>query len=148
MTKIVNAFIGDYSFLSNFYPAPMTYRGVFYPTSEHAYQAAKTDDLNYKSIIATAPTPSGAKRLGKRAPIREDWNDVKLGVMLEVVLAKFDQNPNLLKKLTDLEGYELVEGNYWNDTYWGVCRGKGSNHLGKILMMVRDEALEKARSKE
>ena len=31
----------------------------------------------------------------------------------------------------------LVEGNSWGDTFWGVCRGKGKNMLGKILMRVR-----------
>ena len=25
------------------------------------------------------------------------------------------------------------------DFFWGVCNGKGENHLGKILMKVRDE---------
>jgi predicted NAD-dependent protein-ADP-ribosyltransferase YbiA (DUF1768 family) len=30
-----------------------------------------------------------------------------------------------------------VEGNSWGDTYWGVCKGKGQNKLGHILMQVR-----------
>lgn len=34
---------------------------------------------------------------------------------------------------------ELVEGNTWGDTFWGVCKGKGRNELGKILMKVREE---------
>jgi len=32
----------------------------------------------------------------------------------------------------------LQEGNRWNDRYWGVCRGVGKNHLGNILMEVRE----------
>jgi predicted NAD-dependent protein-ADP-ribosyltransferase YbiA (DUF1768 family) len=31
------------------------------------------------------------------------------------------------------------EGNTWNDRFWGVCRGSGLNHLGRILMEVRAE---------
>jgi predicted NAD-dependent protein-ADP-ribosyltransferase YbiA (DUF1768 family) len=33
---------------------------------------------------------------------------------------------------------ELIEGNWWGDTYWGVCNGVGENHLGKLLMKIRD----------
>jgi predicted NAD-dependent protein-ADP-ribosyltransferase YbiA (DUF1768 family) len=32
---------------------------------------------------------------------------------------------------------QLVEGNTWNDTYWGVCHGEGLNVLGMLLMQVR-----------
>ena len=32
-----------------------------------------------------------------------------------------------------------IEGNTWNDTFWGVCNGQGQNWLGKILMLVRSE---------
>jgi hypothetical protein len=34
---------------------------------------------------------------------------------------------------------ELIEGNTWGDTFWGVCNGIGQNHLGKILMAKRTE---------
>ena len=33
---------------------------------------------------------------------------------------------------------ELVEGNTWSDTTWGVCNGVGENKLGRLLMIVRD----------
>jgi len=33
---------------------------------------------------------------------------------------------------------ELIEGNKWGDRFWGVCKGKGKNNLGKILMKIRD----------
>ena len=46
--------------------------------------------------------------------------------------------PELRTKLADTEDEELIEGNTWNDTYWGVCRGVGENHLGKLLMEVRE----------
>lgn len=36
---------------------------------------------------------------------------------------------------------EIVEENSWRDTYWGVCKGVGENHLGKILMKIRDELI-------
>ena len=39
---------------------------------------------------------------------------------------------------------ELIEGNNWHDVFWGKCscprcNGGGQNHLGKILMKVREE---------
>jgi predicted NAD-dependent protein-ADP-ribosyltransferase YbiA (DUF1768 family) len=33
----------------------------------------------------------------------------------------------------------IEEGNWWNDTFWGVCRGKGHNNLGKLIMQIRGE---------
>ena len=55
------------------------------------------------------------------------------------VKAKFSKNPILKAKLLATGDAELIEGNWWNDTYWGVCKGVGKNKLGKILMRVRDE---------
>ena len=37
------------------------------------------------------------------------------------------------------EDAELVEDNWWGDKFWGVCNGEGENHLGKLLMKIRDE---------
>ena len=36
---------------------------------------------------------------------------------------------------------ELIEGNTWHDTFWGVDlkTGEGENHLGKILMALRKD---------
>ena len=33
---------------------------------------------------------------------------------------------------------ELIEGNWWGDTFWGVFNGAGQNHLGRLLMEVRE----------
>jgi len=58
--------------------------------------------------------------------------------MLWGVREKFKQE-DLKQMLLDTGDQELVEGNTWNDTFWGVCRGEGQNNLGKILMKVRME---------
>lgn len=63
---------------------------------------------------------------------------MKLGVMLELVQKKF--HPIFMQnRLLATDNAELVEGNYWGDRFWGVCKGEGENHLGKILMRVRKE---------
>ncbi len=34
---------------------------------------------------------------------------------------------------------ELIEGNDWGDDYWGRATPQGKNHLGVVLMQVREE---------
>jgi predicted NAD-dependent protein-ADP-ribosyltransferase YbiA (DUF1768 family) len=58
--------------------------------------------------------------------------------MLEIIRAKF-QDADLRRQLFATGDQELREGNHWGDTFWGVCNGRGDNHLGKILMQVRQE---------
>jgi ribA/ribD-fused uncharacterized protein len=117
----------------------LRYDGWIWPTSEHAYQAAKTLNEEDKERIASQSTPALAKRMGKSVAKRPDWEQVKLKIMYDIVLAKFQQNPVLKYLLILTKDAELIEGNTWGDTYWGVCNGKGENHLGKILMRIRDE---------
>jgi ribA/ribD-fused uncharacterized protein len=138
MTNEINSFSGDYRWLSNFYPCLIEYEGKFYPSVEHAFQAAKTTDEHMRLRIGAAATPGRAKRLGRKVALRSDWDVVKLEVMATLVRIKF-ADPDLGKLLNDTGAAELIEGNTWGDTFWGVCRGVGENHLGKILMEVRRE---------
>jgi len=73
--------------------------------------------------------------------LREDWEDVKVNIMKEVVKSKFMSNPELRNKLIATGDAELVELNHWGDRTWGVCSktNTGKNLLGKILMEVRKE---------
>lgn len=137
----VSQFKGSYRFLSNFWPAKVRYEGVDYPTVEHAYQAAKTLDLEVRKQFAGLEPPSGAKRLGRKLEIRPDWDRIKLLVMEDLVRQKF-QHPELRDLLLATESRELQEGNTWGDRFWGIFPpviGYGENHLGKILMRVRAE---------
>ena len=139
----IDQFSKEYHFLSNFSAAEVWYDGESYPSTEHAYQAAKTLDLTWRRAIRLAATPNDAKRLGRKAPIRPGWDDMKRDVMYTVVRQKFMQHPGLSQLLLDTGHAELIEGNWWGDRYWGVCNGTGENNLGKILMAVRDELREK-----
>ena len=134
----IDSFSGIFHFLSNFHRAPLMYRGIAYPTSEHAYQAAKTLNENSRMNISILGTPSEAKRYGQTVSKRVDWAEVKLEIMAEIVRAKFIQNPTLREKLLATDDAILEEGNNWGDTYWGVCKGSGENNLGKVLMELRD----------
>lgn len=135
--KTINRFDGDYRFLSNFWLVNIPLENVWYISTEHAYQAAKTLDENYKLRIKLAKTCGEAKKLGKNAPLRPDWEEVKISYMQYLVWYKFAMYPELGQKLLDTGDAELIEGNHWGDKFWGVCNGVGENWLGKILMDVR-----------
>jgi ribA/ribD-fused uncharacterized protein len=135
--KRIDRFFDQYYFLSNFYPSKIEYEGIMYPTVEHAYQAAKSLSMGNKLYIRDLSTPGRAKRAGRRIKIIPDWNERRLKIMLELVATKFVTHPDLAKKLIETGDADLVEGNTWGDTYWGVCEGRGENHLGQILMKVR-----------
>lgn len=135
---IVQEFRGEFRFLSNFYPAEVTLDGATYPTVEHAFQAAKSNDLLVRRSIRNTQRPGSAKRLGSTVYLRPHWEEIKLGIMEQLVRQKFSKEP-LKSRLLATGDAELIEGNYWNDKFWGVCYGEGENHLGQILMTVREE---------
>lgn len=141
----VEWFVGEYEFLSNFFWTNFVYRSRMYPTAEHAFQAAKANGYHGERWVRVSPTPGIAKRRGRKVELREDWEEIKLQVMEDVVRAKFAQNQELANKLLDTEDSELNEGNYWHDNFWGNClcpkcaEQEGENHLGKILMKIREE---------
>lgn len=135
MEKIDN-FIGEYRFLSNFAPSPIEVDGLEYSTVEHAFQALKTENPTEREIVRAARTPGQAKKLGRRVTLRADWDTARIRVMKMLLEKKF-ANKVLRAELLATGEAELVEGNYWNDTFWGVCRGRGANNLGKLLMEVR-----------
>ena len=140
---MINCFEREYAFLSNFYPSPIEYEGIKYPTVEAAFQAAKTPDLHMKMTIATAEHPGKAKRMGRKVILREDWEEIKDQVMEDCLRLKFS-DPILREKLLATGDEELEEGNWWHDNYWGSCYCSrcgdvGKNKLGYLLMKIRKE---------
>lgn len=136
----VKTFRGEYYFLSNFYEAPVEYKGLKYSNNEAAFQAQKCLKEEEKHDF-TSLDPESAKIKGREIPLRTDWEEVKLEIMEEIVRAKFTQNEELTKKLLETDDMILEEGNTWNDTFWGIClnSGIGKNNLGIILMKIREE---------
>lgn len=137
----IDRFQGEYRWLSNFHEVEVHYEGVVYPTTEHAYQAAKTLDPDERREILCAKTPGKARRLGQKVTIRPDWDDVKITIMRELNRQKFDY-PDLREKLIQTGRHHLIEGAPWGDRFWGVCEGEGENHLGRILMDIRAEIIK------
>ncbi len=160
----IESFSGPYRFLSNFwpisvklvgtiyakcpeYPQGLSFSdGLIYNSVEHAYQAAKSDNPFDWEEIQKLETPGKAKKYGSNLKVRFDWNpQTKIDVMTNLVTQKFwFKEPLLTQKLLQTGNAELIEGNTWNDTFWGQTKEKdqpwtGENHLGKILMQVRRE---------
>lgn len=134
---IISEFRGEYRFLSNFYPHEVRLDGERYPSNEHAYQAAKTNIEAEREAIRNTPTPGEAKRLGRKGTLRSDWERVKVDVMANLILQKFQAN-NMRKLLLNTGDAILIEGNTWGDQVWGTCNGYGENKLGRILMATRE----------
>lgn len=141
MTQQITRFINEYAFLSSFHTSTVRWDGRLWKSVEHAYQAAKTLDAKQRDMIQAAKTPGEAKRIGQAITLRPDWDDVKLNIMRELIHEKF-MNPFLRHRLLETGEAELIEINFWNDKFWGVCRGEGKNHLGRILMDERDSIRE------
>lgn len=139
----IDNFRDEYFCLSNFYLCLVIYEDKGYVSSEHAYQAAKTHNRKQKKQIQLAKSPRKAKKLGKVCDLRDDWEDVKIQVMRDVLRNKFTRHASLRSKLLETGDATLIEGNTWKDTFWGVYNGYGKNWLGKLLMELRD-ALRKA----
>lgn len=132
-----------YGWLSNFHRSTMTIDGKNYPTSEHYYQSQKASGSIFQEWIRCAPNPYLAMKAGqslradKLGELRQDWELVKLSIMLKGLRHKF-QNLDLRRKLLETNDTYLYE-NSPNDTYWGLVNHEGSNHLGILIMQVRRE---------
>ena len=138
--KKIENFGYPYKFLSNYYETRIRYDGFIYQSSEAAFHAQKTDDLDEKLKFSTL-TPPEAKFKAKNMEIREDWDKIKDNIMYSIVYNKFKQRKDIRDKLINTGNAILIAGNTYNDKYWGVSLkdGKGLNKLGLILEKVREQ---------
>lgn len=138
---MIKTFRDEDRWLSNFTHVIIEIEGIKYYSVEHAYQSAKSDDMEWKSFCADRYITAGTvKRKSRQIDIRRDWDDVKLDVMEECLKQKFAQEP-YKSKLEATGDQEIQEGNTWGDTFWGVDleSGEGENNLGKLIMKIREE---------
>lgn len=149
---------GPHGFLSNFHPAIFKIGDIAYASVEHAYQSFKATTEEDRDKILSAETAGIAKRWGRQIECRADWDQdvgtpllrqmftddkgcfcqkTKDFYMLQALIAKFTQRPELRRRLLATDNEELIEASP-RDFYWGSgSNGTGQNKLGRMLMHVR-----------
>jgi ribA/ribD-fused uncharacterized protein len=132
----IYGFFDEFRWLSNFHPCEIEFEGLIYPSTENAYQAAKTYDQNVR-IALTKCTPYQSKKISHSYPIeRDNWDYVRVGIMAILQMKKY-AIPELQRKLLMTDGYYLEETNNWGDKFWGVVDHDGKNMLGHTIMITR-----------
>jgi N-glycosidase YbiA len=135
----ITSFRGEHAFLSNFTWCKVHLDGFEYTSTEHAFQAAKTVDEEERKVIRLCKTAAESKKLGKKVKMRDGWEEMKIRVMEDLLRQKFNQ-AKFAELLLNTGDEDLIEGNYWQDKFWGQCPiGVGFNHLGRLLMKIREE---------
>lgn len=131
-------FSGKYSFLSNMYEVDLVYSSrLMFSSSEGIYQYIKALHVSEELANKVANSKNGyqAKRLLK--PYTSTLStDIKLNAMQFALDRKFEKE-EMKEQLLSTDDIELVEYNWWNDKFWGVCKGEGKNVLGIMLMTKR-----------
>jgi len=144
----------DFYVLSNFSSFNLQWCGKVFPTSEHAYHWEKfrnavegeSDNDRFQrnslaNFLIEAPSAHEAFTAANRwkALRRVDWDQVKVGIMRDILWAKANQHEYVRRKLLATGDRELVE-NSWRDDYWGWGPNQdGKNMLGEVWMEIRAE---------
>ncbi len=133
----------EFYVFSNFSAEAIEFNGILYTTCEHAYQALKFIDTapEIAKQITRAKSPHEAKKIAERNRHlqAENWDDIKLGVMEELLRAKLAQHPYVRKKVLQTKEYSLCEDSPY-DSFWGVGPDlDGQNQLGKLWIKLRNE---------
>lgn len=136
---MIDCFMHEFAFLSN-YARILPENPV---TVEHLYQAAKAACPEDAARIMSAEAPGDAKKMARKIRKVDNWDEIKLHIMFNLLLYKFSFEENK-QKLLATGDEELCEGNIWHDNFWGNCTCEhcinkvGQNHLGKLLMKIRE----------
>lgn len=148
-------FFSEKEIYSQWYPSPFEIKGVKFPTAEHYMMFAKAclfgDKITAEQILQCT-SPKEAKALGRKvSPFdAEIWDKKAMSYVRQASLAKFRQNPELLKTILQHAGKEFVEASPY-DKIWGVGLGQndprilnpknwlGKNQLGFVLSYIAKE---------
>lgn len=152
MTNILTFTTQETRWLSNMAYVNIAHDGIIYPSTENFYQAMKYNStdvvmcpdtgemFNTRKFIAALP-PTESKKFSKRRTMTNPFfENTKVHIMLVAQRKKYAQEPFRSKLLATGDAH-LEEGNWWKDSFWGtdIKTRKGLNHLGKIIMSVREE---------
>jgi ribA/ribD-fused uncharacterized protein len=137
---VINNFRGYHAWLSNMYNCDIEFMNHKFKSVENAYMFAKNPNNEEWLNKCLSMSPGDVKKASKLISIREDWDSVKLSIMYELLKQKFTQEP-FRTNLIETRNENIVEGNRWNDTFWGVdiknTPNVGENWLGRLIMDIR-----------
>ena len=139
---VINRFKGEYDFLSNRFPCHVLWEGLEYRSAEAAFQSSKCQDEKERKMYAGCSSDKAILK-GKDQIPYQGWEEGQLRIMESILRAKFELNPSLMQKLVDTGNCILLNGNNKQETFWGVdlYSWRGENHLGKIIMNIRDKEI-------
>lgn len=135
----------EYYMFSNFSAFAVQYNGRIWMTSEHAYQAAKFDDVEVTDLIHKSLSAHDSKKIAHtyKNKIKSNWDEIKISVMEDLIRAKISMHPFIRQNLIESGNRVIMEDSH-KDSFWG--RGvdfQGRNELGKVWMRIREELLTK-----
>ena len=137
---VIHGFVGKNSCLDTKYPVDISIehnnRKYTFPSVENFYQAMKTENPFMWSDFAKK-SPKDAATFGCTIQRRVNWEDIKQDVMKSANEAKF-RIPFFASQLMSTGNVALVNGVGDTGRYWGTVEGEGNNHLGVILMKIRN----------
>lgn len=114
-----------------------------FTSSEVAFQAAKCkniDDIN--KFTKNNFHSLDAFRLGRKVDLIDNWDAIKVNVMIDILQCKFTQYDELKTILLNTDDAYLIEHTpvKKRDKFWADdCDGTGQNNLGMCLMTVRQK---------
>lgn len=143
---------GVFSGLSNKAPGfPILINGLRMPSSEHLFCALKFSEYpQVQEEILSHPNANSAllkiRKLGADIKARSDWKIIEIDAMYYCLRAKLIWNWVAFGKLLKETGdREIIEVSSRKDPFWGAVPKsggfQGENHLGKLLMKLRDAYL-------
>ena len=145
------AYQSEHSPFSNLYPCIIHIAAREFTSLEQLFQFKRAKRHNRNDLAEKIYLSRDAyeiRQLGAEAGKSEEWKKIEQDVMYATMLRKFNENPELLKKLLDTGDMILVEAT--PDRTWGagvsltsraLKNGEypGENRQGKLLMKARDK---------
>ena len=143
MDEVIGFYPREFYPFDNSSSFKVEWNGYLFASVEEAYQAASFmgSDEELVEKIKKSHSADEAQRIAyaNRDKRREDWDDVKISIMEELLRLKIEQNPYVKKKLLQTGDYMIVEDSPKDDFWgWGPNRN-GQNNLGKLWMKLREE---------
>ena len=145
------AYFGENNPFSNFYACEFTINGRTYINTEQYIQSEKAkhfkDSTTIQQILS-AKSGLDCKRLSKNIKDyrHDEWVRVAKGLSEPGIIAKFNQNPQLIELLMKTDNKLIVESS--RDPVWGTgvpihdvlarAKWKGYGIMSDILMKLRD----------